>query len=319
VKVFISWSGEKSKAVAKALNDWIPDVLQYVTPFMSDAAIDAGTRPMDVIEGELANTKFGIICVTSDNFNSPWLNFEAGAISKTLGLEPTRVAPLLVDLENNDVNTPLKQFQMKPLDKQGVYAVIRSINKMAMADGENSLDEARVTTALDRCWPALQLEIEAAKTISRPLPVTRTTDDKMDEVLESVRLLTNEVELIRRMTRTTSERFEPSNLSRLKAGMRREEILSAESSLTTGFNVNQGDDSGPLGLVADIVTILEDGPYSLVGHRLNDGGNRLTKILIQSDHEVPKKETLVTQARLKSKFPGVDIHIASKAGGSTPS
>ena len=126
MKVFISWSGEKSKAVATALNDWIPDVLQYVTPFMSDAAIDAGTRPLDEIERELGAAKFGIICVTSDNYLAPWLNFEAGAISKKLGLEVTRVAPLLVDLDTNDVNTPLKQFQMKKLDKDGVYQVIRS-------------------------------------------------------------------------------------------------------------------------------------------------------------------------------------------------
>jgi TIR domain len=313
VKVFISWSGEKSKAVAQALNDWIPDVLQYVTPFMSDAGIDAGARPLDEIEQELGKAKFGIICVTSDNFESPWLNFEAGAISKTLDLEPTRVAPLLVDLETNDVNTPLKQFQMKALDKQGVYAVIRSINKMGLADGEHGLDEARLTTALDRCWTDLDNKIEAAKAISPQVPVTRTTDDKVDEVLESVRLLTNEVELIRRMTRTTWERVEPSNLPRTLGGLSGEGTMRASSSLTTGFNVNQGDDSGPLGLVADILTILEGGPYRLVGHRVN-GGNVLTNISIQSDYEVPQKEALVTQARLKSKFPGVDIQIVTRSG-----
>ena len=181
-----------------------------------------------------------------------------------------------------------------------------------MEDGEG-LDEGRLTTALDRCWPDLHVRIEAAKTISPPLPVARTTDDKMDEVLESVRVLTNEVELIRRMTRTTWERIEPSNWPRVPAGLSGDGTLRASSSLTTGFNVNQGDDSGPLGLVADILTILEDGPYQLVGHRLN-GGNVLTNISIQSDYEVPKKETLLTRAKLMSRFPGVDIQVVTRSG-----
>ena len=33
---------------------------------------------------ELENSTFGILCVTKDNINAPWLSFEAGALSKTM-------------------------------------------------------------------------------------------------------------------------------------------------------------------------------------------------------------------------------------------
>lgn len=36
LKVFISWSGDRSKEMAKALRDWLPMALNYVEPFVSD-------------------------------------------------------------------------------------------------------------------------------------------------------------------------------------------------------------------------------------------------------------------------------------------
>jgi hypothetical protein len=36
MKVFISWSGEPSRTIASALNDWLEGVLPQVEPWMSD-------------------------------------------------------------------------------------------------------------------------------------------------------------------------------------------------------------------------------------------------------------------------------------------
>ncbi len=311
MKVFISWSGEKSKAVATALNGWIPEVLQYVTPFMSDAAIDAGTRPLDEIERELGASKFGIICVTSDNYMAPWLNFEAGAISKKLALEPTRVAPLLVDLDANDVNTPLKQFQMKKLDKDGVYDVIRSINKKALEDDEG-LDEPRLTSALDRCWPDLLVKIEAAKTISPSLDVKRTPGEKMDDVLESVRLLTDEV---RNLRRTTGQRTAPGTFewSRVPAGLSGDGTMRAVSTLSVGASANaEVIRYRSKEFRMDVDKRLEGTPFKLLGITKEGEDSPPTLVLVRTDPDVPDKITERTRARLLSMFPGVDIEILTE-------
>lgn len=44
MKVFISWSGKRSKAMANALKEWIPLIVQHAEPFVSDKDISAGDR-----------------------------------------------------------------------------------------------------------------------------------------------------------------------------------------------------------------------------------------------------------------------------------
>ena len=82
MKVFLSWSGEKSRAVAEALREWLPKVLQEVEPLMSSEDISAGVRWQYLISEALEGSSVGILCVTRENQSAPWLNFEAGAIAK---------------------------------------------------------------------------------------------------------------------------------------------------------------------------------------------------------------------------------------------
>ena len=41
MKVFISWSGTRSKALAVALKEWLPLILQYAKPWVSDKDISS--------------------------------------------------------------------------------------------------------------------------------------------------------------------------------------------------------------------------------------------------------------------------------------
>lgn len=70
MKVFISWSGPRSKSLADALREWLPLVLQYVEPFVSDKDISAGDRWAQAIADELEASNFGIIYVTPEKLRS---------------------------------------------------------------------------------------------------------------------------------------------------------------------------------------------------------------------------------------------------------
>lgn len=108
LKIFISWSGEISEQVALQFRDWLPAVLPPVEPWVSSEDIEKGTRWSAEIAKQLEAASFGIICIDSTNIASPWLNFEAGAISKTI--DNTRVMPFLLDIEPKSLAGPLAQF-----------------------------------------------------------------------------------------------------------------------------------------------------------------------------------------------------------------
>ena len=82
MKVFLSWSGLRSKAIANALRDWIPDVFQQAEVWMSEHDIEAGARWSNELNNILEESNFGIICLTPENQYAPWITFEAGALSK---------------------------------------------------------------------------------------------------------------------------------------------------------------------------------------------------------------------------------------------
>lgn len=186
-KVFISWSGDYSKAVAAALRDWLPNLFDNITPFMSDADIEAGQRGLKTIEAELGNTKFGIIVVTPDNQDKPWINFEAGALSKVVDSDvEQRVVPLLVDIPSpSQITGPLAQFQAKTLDRDGVRDLVASLGSVVEVGRE------RVMSRFDAFWEELDKAVQSARESNESTeansPVRRSSEDMLEEVLGHVR------------------------------------------------------------------------------------------------------------------------------------
>ena len=81
MKVFISWSGERSMFVAAALREWLTMMVQSVDPWMSKVDLKAGGKWNPELEKELSQAVYGVSCVTRSNRTAPWLLFEAGALT----------------------------------------------------------------------------------------------------------------------------------------------------------------------------------------------------------------------------------------------
>ena len=151
MEVFISWSGDRSGKVAEALRDWLPNVIQSVTPFMSASDIEKGSRWPNDLAIHLEKSQFGLVCLTPENLGAPWLLFEAGALSKSM--DNSRVVPYLYGVSQTLLQGPLAQFQAASATRTSTLEVIKSINE---ASGESGLEPTRVEHAFDTWWPKLE-------------------------------------------------------------------------------------------------------------------------------------------------------------------
>lgn len=151
MKVFISWSGNKSHRVALIFREWLPSVIQSLEPYVSSEDIDKGARWSTDIAKELANSSFGILCVTKENLEAPWLSFEAGALSKTM--DKSFVTPFLFDIKRSEVNGPILQFQSTIFEKEDIKKLLQTLNK---ACGENGISETMLDKAFDVWYPTLE-------------------------------------------------------------------------------------------------------------------------------------------------------------------
>jgi hypothetical protein len=184
VRIFISWSGDKSRKVAEQLRTWLPSVLPNgVETFVSSQDIEKGTRGLLEIAKQLADIDFGIIVLTPQNQTSAWINFESGALGGALGAG--RVAPLLVDLSAADVTGPLSQFQNTSLgDEDDLFKLLADINMLT----ERPLPLGPLKVLFDHALPDLRTELSRSlKLDTQRVPVTRTEMDLLGEILEHVR------------------------------------------------------------------------------------------------------------------------------------
>lgn len=185
MRVFISWSGDKSRHAAIALREWLPAVINTVEPFVSSKDIYAGSRWQAEIAAQLDATSFGIVCVTAANQGAPWLNFEAGALAKSVA--SSRVVPLALDLKPSDIKVPLGQFHAQPATKEGIVEILESLNSCC----DPALDDALLKRATEKWWPELEEQLERIKSQTEPdqaIP-ERSERELLEEVLDTVRSL----------------------------------------------------------------------------------------------------------------------------------
>ena len=152
-----------------------------VDPWMSEVDIASGARGLEEIHRVLGAAQFGIILVTAENQYSPWLNYEAGAISRSLE-SAGNVVPLLIDLSRPaELTGPLAQFQARTMDKSGMRKLVSTLSTSLRVD---------VSTALKRFeafWPELEEDVRQARAASSSKVEARTELDMLSEILERIR------------------------------------------------------------------------------------------------------------------------------------
>ena len=147
----------RSQRVALALKNWLKLVIQTSEPYVSASDIDKGAMWSSEIFAELESTDVGIVCVTPENLQRPWISFEAGAVAKRVG--HARVMPFLFGMDKSGIpaNHPLFLFQSTTYDRADVQQMMLSLGKagnlpVGMMDTIEQLSEL--------LWPRLQAELD---------------------------------------------------------------------------------------------------------------------------------------------------------------
>lgn len=194
MKVFLGWSGDRSKKTANALHEWLPNVIQAVDPFIS-SGIPKGKRWGEALAGELETTKVGILCLTSDNLDSKWILYEAGALSNA---KDTQVCTFLLDVKPTDVKEPLATFQHTMFQKDDIRKLLKTINDTVEISGERALSESRLDEAFETYWPKLEeplneIVAQQSKDSGNNSGDIRSDREILEEILEIVRRIWAEV------------------------------------------------------------------------------------------------------------------------------
>ena len=183
--VFLSWSGERSREVADFLRGWLSSVVQAAKPWMSDSEIDKGSRSLGEIANALSGMKVGIICLTPENLDRPWLLFEGGALSKSID-ERTRLCTYLIGgLEPPDVSPPLGMFQGTVAAKKAdTLKLVQTINRVV---SEDPISDENLEAVFEAMWPRLESCLASLQVPASPVPAKRPSDEIMAEILELLR------------------------------------------------------------------------------------------------------------------------------------
>ncbi len=155
MKIFVSWSGTLSREIAEILKKWIPCILQHVDMFFSPEDIEKGADWNKKLSTELCKCNYGIICLTTENINAPWINFEAGAIAKS---PDSKISVLMINLKPADITGPLHNYQATAFEKKEFFRLISSINTTS----DSPLQPNVLKNTFDSIWPRLNREAQSA-------------------------------------------------------------------------------------------------------------------------------------------------------------
>lgn len=136
---------------------------------MSDSDIESGARGLSEIAKALSSINYGLICLTEENVSAPWINFEAGALSKSV--DDGRIVPLLLGFDPKRLPAPLGQFQARKIEKSGINRLILDINNAS----SKKIDASRLSMLFEKLWPSLETSINKileAESVEAPSPIS---------------------------------------------------------------------------------------------------------------------------------------------------
>jgi hypothetical protein len=162
MSVFICWSGDRSKKLAHA----VATLLRTTVPWLKEEGVfvsgelEKGTTWFESIIKELRQSEAGVVCLTAENLESPWLHFEAGALAShfatavsggeqagttsppPVNYQRSRVFTLLHGVTVAELKGPLSAYQATSTTQQEMRTLVLCLaNVLGEIDGKFDITE----------------------------------------------------------------------------------------------------------------------------------------------------------------------------------
>lgn len=165
---------------------------------MIEKDIESGGRWYDEISNKLGTSGFGIVCVTPENMERPWLMFEAGSLAKKTN---DLVVPYLYDLEPTQLLTnPLSAFQARKADREGTLELVKTLGGHLKTKPDDL--DADFNLRWDAGWHTA-LSAEA---------IGRAGDDMVPRKATTHEVLEGMYELLQDVSRTVNDTYKISEI-----------------------------------------------------------------------------------------------------------
>jgi hypothetical protein len=135
MQLFVCWHGDRGRRVAEILKKHLETIVNGLKVFVS-TDIPKGVVWFEAVSDALKASDAGLICLTSDSLDSPWIHYEAGALAKTFDGQPGRMYTYLVGVAPEDLTGPLSAYQSTAATLGDTKKLVESL--IASMTGEKS-------------------------------------------------------------------------------------------------------------------------------------------------------------------------------------
>ena len=180
MRIFIGWSGERSRLVASALRDWVKKLIQSVEPWMPED--DLSGKRVDAAPA-IREARAAVLCLTGENAQAADLHFEAGLLASSI---PTAfTCPFLLGVRASEVSRPLARFPARQADREGTLSLIQAIN--SHPELPSPLAASHLQESFGLWWPKLEGQLRQIPAAPPQVHHTEQLLEMTEEILETVR------------------------------------------------------------------------------------------------------------------------------------
>ena len=199
MNVFIGWLGEASKEIASSLESWLNGMFDgRVSAYTTMDNLAAGSEWFHGLRRAMNDADCGLLCVTEDNVNSPWLSYEAGALSQNVEL----LIPILFEVSPLRVSAPLRMFQSVPFGLDGMKELTYALNRSC---GDKGLSSQELERRFQARYPSFEMAVRENLPESKPQP---------EDLSVILPLIQEEIEALRKQFAEMAKREQDSPANR---------------------------------------------------------------------------------------------------------